>query len=94
LNGTLECERIESLLNAPGCQVIEGSGPAVTFEKYGRRGTFHHPHRGVKRCGPVQGEAAAPGVLNPGKMRVRERFGLGSGRSPIFPGLRGVEAAA
>ena len=36
--------RIEALLIAVGCLVIEGSGSAVTFEKDGRRANFHRPH--------------------------------------------------
>ena len=36
--------RIESLLEAIGCQVVEGSELSVTFEKDGRRAYFHRPH--------------------------------------------------
>jgi hypothetical protein len=46
VNGTPEWERIESLFIALGCRVIEGPGSAVTFEKDGRRATFHRPHPG------------------------------------------------
>ena len=35
---------IEALLIALGCQVIEGSGSSVTFEKAGVRAYFHRPH--------------------------------------------------
>ncbi|SDY28544.1 HicA toxin of toxin-antitoxin [Allochromatium warmingii] len=44
LNGNLEWSRIEVLLLAIGCRVIEGRGSAVTFEKNGIRANFHRPH--------------------------------------------------
>lgn len=44
VNGALEWRRIESLLLAVGCTVVEGSGSSVTFEKDGRRVRFHRPH--------------------------------------------------
>lgn len=44
INGNIEWSRIESLLVAIGCQVIEGSGSSVTFEKDGKKATFHRPH--------------------------------------------------
>lgn len=44
LNGNLEWARIESLLVSLGCQVIEGSGSSVTFEKNGKRAYFHRPY--------------------------------------------------
>ena len=43
-NGNLEWARIEALLIAGGCKVIEGSGSSVTFEKDGHRANFHRPH--------------------------------------------------
>lgn len=43
-NGNMEWERIESVLVAAGCRVIEGSGSSVTFEKNGVRAYFHRPH--------------------------------------------------
>jgi hypothetical protein len=46
LNGSLEWGRIESLFRALGCRVIEGTGSSVTFEREGRRATFHRPHPG------------------------------------------------
>lgn len=46
LNGNLEWTRIESLLKALGCQMLEGPGSSVTFEHEGRRATFHRPHPG------------------------------------------------
>lgn len=44
VNGAIEWARIESLLVAVGCQVIEGPGSSVTFEKDGARAFFHRPH--------------------------------------------------
>ena len=44
VNGNLEWDRIEALLVAAGCRVIEGSGASVTFEKDGLRAYFHRPH--------------------------------------------------
>ncbi|CDW94984.1 MULTISPECIES: type II toxin-antitoxin system HicA family toxin [unclassified Thiomonas] len=44
VNGNLEWARIEALLVATGCRVIEGSGSSVTFEKDGLRAYFHRPH--------------------------------------------------
>jgi hypothetical protein len=32
------------LLLAIGCQVIEGSGSSVMFEKNGKKAYFHRPH--------------------------------------------------
>lgn len=43
-NGNLEWARIEALLIALGCRVIEGPGSAVTFEHNGRKANFHRPH--------------------------------------------------
>lgn len=44
VNGSLEWARIEALFVALGCQVVEGSGSSVTFEKGGKRAHFHQPH--------------------------------------------------
>jgi len=44
INGNLVWRSIESLLVGVGCQLIEGSGSSVTFEKEGLRATFHRPH--------------------------------------------------
>ncbi|MEA3544808.1 MAG: type II toxin-antitoxin system HicA family toxin [Thermodesulfobacteriota bacterium] len=44
VNGNLEWRKIEVLLVALGCQVIEGAGSSVTFEKDGEREYFHRPH--------------------------------------------------
>ena len=46
VNGNIEWSRIESLLIALGCRVIEGAGSSVTFDWQGRRATFHRPHPG------------------------------------------------
>jgi hypothetical protein len=43
-NGNIEWSRIEALLIAVGCVVVEGSGSSVTFEKLGKRAYFHRPH--------------------------------------------------
>lgn len=44
VQGSLPWDRIEALLVAIGCNVLEGSGSSVTFEKNGRRAYFHRPH--------------------------------------------------
>jgi hypothetical protein len=44
VNGNMEWTRIEALLVALGCRVIEGDGSSVTFEKDGIRAYFHRPH--------------------------------------------------
>ncbi len=44
INGNIEWARIEALLVALGCRVIEGPGSAVTFEYSGRKANFHRPH--------------------------------------------------
>ena len=46
LNGNIEWARIEALLVALGCRVVEGPGSAVTFEHLGRKANFHRPHPG------------------------------------------------
>jgi hypothetical protein len=46
VNGNIDWVRIEALLVALGCRVIEGPGSAVTFEHLGRRANFHRPHPG------------------------------------------------
>lgn len=50
---SLEWRRIEALLVAIGCQVFEGNGSRVRFEKDGIIGTFHRPHP-VKEAKPYQ----------------------------------------
>ena len=44
VNGNLRWIRLEALLVALGCSVIEGAGSSVTFEMDGLRATFHRPH--------------------------------------------------
>jgi len=44
INGNLEWNEIETLFVFLGCQVVEGSGSSVTFEKDGVRAHFHRPH--------------------------------------------------
>ncbi len=44
ISGNLRWNDIEALLVAIGCNVVEGSGSSVTFEKNGRRAYFHRPH--------------------------------------------------
>ena len=46
INGNIDWARIEGLLLALGCRVIEGPGSAVTFEHQGRKANFHRPHPG------------------------------------------------
>lgn len=50
---SLEWRRIEALLVAMGCQVIEGNGSRVRFEKDGLIATFHRPHP-AKEAKPYQ----------------------------------------
>lgn len=50
---TLEWRKIEALLVAIGCQVIEGNGSRVRFEKNGIIGSFHRPHP-AKEAKPYQ----------------------------------------
>ena len=44
VSASLEWRRIEALLVATGCRVIEGNGSRVRFEKDGHIATFHRPH--------------------------------------------------
>ncbi len=46
VTGNTEWRRIESLLVALGCEVVEGSGSRVTFILRGERVDFHRPHPG------------------------------------------------
>lgn len=46
VNGNIPWERIESMLKAAGCRVVEGAGSSVTFEWGGRKMTLHRPHPG------------------------------------------------
>lgn len=44
INGNIEWAKIESMLKAVGCRVVEGAGSSVTFEFNGRKMTLHRPH--------------------------------------------------
>ncbi len=44
VNGNIEWSKIESLLVALGCRIVEGAGSSVTFERGGIRAYFHRPH--------------------------------------------------
>ncbi len=46
VNGNLDWDRIEAMLVALGCRVVEGAGSSVTFDWQGIRATFHRPHPG------------------------------------------------
>ena len=46
VNGALEWRRVEALLLAVGCKVVEGSGSSVMFERGGLKVRFHRPHPG------------------------------------------------
>lgn len=54
---TLEWSRVESLLIALGCNVIEGRGSRVRFEFNGTIAAFHRPHP-AKEAKPYQVEQA------------------------------------
>jgi len=44
VNGNMEWNKVEAVLIALGCRVIEGAGSSVTFEKNSIRAYFHRPH--------------------------------------------------
>jgi len=46
VNGNIEWTRIESMLKAAGCRIVEGAGSSVTLESSGRKMTLHRPHPG------------------------------------------------
>ena len=52
VNGNIERARIESMLEAAGCRVVEGAGSSITIEFSGRKMTLHRPQPGQKalRC--------------------------------------------
>lgn len=54
---TLEWTRLESLLLAAGCRLIEGRGSRVRFLHGDRVATFHRPHP-AKEARPYQVEDA------------------------------------
>ena len=45
IDGNIEWSRIEALLIAIDCRVVEGRGSSVTFEKDGLKVFFHRPHQ-------------------------------------------------
>lgn len=53
VSASLEWRRIEALLAAIGCSVIEGNGSRVRFERDGLVATFHRPHP-AKEAKPYQ----------------------------------------
>jgi len=46
VNGNVDWLRVESLLKALGCRLVEGAGSSVTFELNGRKLTLHRLHPG------------------------------------------------
>lgn len=44
VSGTIAWAAVENLLIAVGCNVIEGNGSRVRFEKDGEIESFHRPH--------------------------------------------------
>lgn len=46
ISGNIDWRRIESLLVALGCEVMEGRGSRVTFVKGELKASFHRPHPG------------------------------------------------
>jgi len=53
VSASIEWRRIEMLLIAVGCRVIEGNGSRVRFERDGVIATFHRPHP-AKEAKPYQ----------------------------------------
>lgn len=53
VSASIEWRRIEALLVAAGCRVIEGNGSRVRFERDGLVATFHRPHP-AKEAKPYQ----------------------------------------
>ncbi|MCX7093064.1 MAG: type II toxin-antitoxin system HicA family toxin [Methylobacter sp.] len=62
---TLEWVRIEALLIALGCRVIEGRGSRMRFEFNGRITAFHRPHP-EKEAKPYQVEQAREFLISIG----------------------------
>ncbi len=46
VSSNIEWRRIEALLRAAGCEIIEGSGSRITIVHEGRKAGFHRPHPG------------------------------------------------
>jgi hypothetical protein len=53
VSASIEWRRIETLLVAVGCRIIEGNGSRVRFEKDSIVATFHRPHP-TKEAKPYQ----------------------------------------
>lgn len=53
VSASLEWRKIEALLLAVGCRVIEGNGSRLRFEKDGQIAAFHRPHP-AKEAKPYQ----------------------------------------
>jgi len=53
ISASLEWRRIEALLLAIGCQIVEGNGSRVRFNKDGIIAIFHRPHP-AKETKPYQ----------------------------------------
>jgi len=53
----LEWKRVESLLLAAGCELIEGHGSRIAFKRGNLRADFHRPHP-RKEAKPYQIRAA------------------------------------
>ena len=51
VNGNIERTRIESLLKAVGCRVVEGADSSITFEFNGRIMTLHRPRLNKEALG-------------------------------------------
>jgi hypothetical protein len=68
VNGNIEWARIESLLKAVGCRVVEGAGSSVTFEFNRRKMTLHrpHPNKEALRYPPLPGKMSPLLFANPG----------------------------
>ena len=46
VSGNIEWRKVEALLVAVGCEVIEGTGSRITFVKGDLKAGFHRPHPG------------------------------------------------
>jgi hypothetical protein len=46
VNGNIEWRKIETLLKALGCEIIEGSGSRIAIVSGETKATFHRPHPG------------------------------------------------
>jgi len=65
VSASLEWRRIEALLLAVGCRLVEGSGSRVRFEKDGQVAAFHRPHP-AKEAKPYQVRDARQFLVNLG----------------------------